>query len=228
MRLVLILLTLTLNLCLLFGQDQNGFGKVDLQIDSGEGQTFNIRNALLYERASIDFDTTVQVQDRQGLLTYYYPQVFDGEGNILRFILTPEEEGERFYDLIINLDDSLQERIIFENDTGKVYFSRNGELIPFRRYTQDFSGTVLLLKGLQEKKMISGEMDISFALPLDEHAANFSTINMNGTFEVPVGEFRAVSLSATAPISKEKKSYKKNLYLAIIISALAILALGLQ
>lgn len=220
---------LIVSIFFLFGQEgENTFGKVDLRIDAAEKKTLPIQNALLYERASIDFDTTVQVQDASGLLIYYYPQVISGEENILRLIVQHPDQAGKFYDIIVNLGDSLQGRIDFENDSARVFFSRNGELITFRRYSREINGTVLLLEGLQEKQMISGEMDLSFAMPVREEADDYSTIAVKGVFEVPVGEFRSVSLSASAPVKEEKKNYRRNLYLALIISAMAIIALGLQ
>lgn len=230
MRFILAVLISIFVFCLMMAQQpDNHFGKITMQVDSQEAKTFWITNALLYENASIDFDTTVQVQDDKEVVTYYYPQIVEGTDNVLRLILEPQDHADgTFYDVTFNLGDSLEETIAFEEDTAKVYFNRNGQLSDFRQVTRNLNGSFTISTEKHENQLISGELDISFDLPQTGHAAELSHISMAGNFEVPTGEFREVSLSSAAPAKRKSGKYKQNVIIAITITAIALIALGLR
>lgn len=230
MRLILAVLISIFGFSLMMGQEsKEHFGTITMQKDAQEEQNFWVTNALLYENAAIDFDTTVQVQDEKEIVTYYYPQILEGKDKVLRLILEPQEKADgNFYDVTINLGDTLKDKIAFNNDSAKIYFNRNGQLSDFRQATKNLSGSFLILPKKEESELISGELTISFDLPQSEQAAEFSRISMSGNLEVPTGEFREVSLSSSAPTKEQKSKYRQNIYFAIAITAIAILALGLK
>lgn len=230
MRLIWAVLILISGFSLIIAQESKEyFGTIAMQKNAQEEQNFWITNALLYENASIGFDTTVQVQDEKGIVTYFYPQILEGTDKILRFILEPKDNAnENFYDVTINLGDTLKEKVVFNNDSAKIYFNQNGQLSDFRQATKNLNGSFLISREQQENELISGELNISFDLPRSQQSAEFSRISMSGDFEVPTGEFREVSLSSSAPTKDKKSKYRQNAYFAIIITALAVIALGLR
>ncbi len=191
-----------------------------MQIDSGEEKGLNIRTAILYENADVDFDTTLQIQDGDGSKVLYYPQIIDGSNEILRLIMAPENSQENFYDVIFNLGDSLEDRVVYENADSKVFFNYRGKLNHFRRYTKNLNGKFLFLKESSEIEMISGEVNTTFQMPLDKDLSRFSTIALKGAFDVYLGEFRAVSLATGPQLQKKKTRYMKNLVIAMMMAAI--------
>lgn len=211
------LILFTIPLILMGQETETSFGKITMQINSGEKNSYNIKNAILYENAGVDFDTTVQIQDDENLKVLYYPQILIGDKKILRLILESSENN--FYDIIFNLGDSLKQRIIFENDSSKVFFSREGKLSSFKQYTKNLNGRILTLEPTKDK-IINGELNTSFDLPLDVDATKFSTISLKGTFDVYFGEFRSVSLTTGPPLQKKKKDYMRNIVIAMMMAAI--------
>lgn len=199
-------------------ESQISFGKMTMQIDSDEKNTLNITNAILYENASAEYDTTVQIQDEEKTEVLYYPQIVEGNEEILRFIIKSSENS--FFDIIFNLGDSLEERIVYENASAKVFFNQQGQLSGFKQYTKNLEGKFLFLKSTTKNKIISGELNTTFDLPLDVDATKYSKISLNGTFDVYFGEFRSVSLSTGPPLQKKKTTYMKNLVIAMMMAAI--------
>ncbi len=221
MRYLMILLYLIFFQAFLIGQESEiSFGSINVQIDSGEEGELNIRTAILYENADVDFDTALQIQDGDGSKVLYYPQIIDGSNEILRLIMAPENNQEDFYDVIFNLGDSLEDRIVYENAESKVFFNYKGKLDRFKRYTKNLNGKFLFLKEASEKEMISGEVNTTFQMPLDENSTQFSTVTLKGTFDVYLGEFRAVSLATGPQLQKKKTKYMKNLVIAMMMAAI--------
>lgn len=218
MRFNFVLLFLFITTFILTGQEPEiSFGKITMQINSGEKNSYNIKNAILYENAGVDFDTTVQVQDDENSKVLYYPQIVIGKEKILRLIIEASEND--FYDIIFNLGDSLKQRIVFENDSSKVFFGREGRLTSFRQYTKNLNGRILTLEPTKDK-IISGELNTSFDIPLNVDATEFSTISLKGAFEVYFGEFRSVSLTTGPPLQKKKKNYMRNVVIAMMMAAI--------
>lgn len=221
MRFAFVLLSILTIPLILLGQEpqesETSFGKITIQINSGEKKSFNIKNAILYENAGVDFDTTVQIQDDENTEVLYYPQIVIGKEEILRLIIESSEDN--FYDVIFNLGDSLRQRIVFENDSGKVFFEKGGKLTNFKQYAKNLNGRILTLEPTKEK-IISGELNTTFDLPLDADATQFSTISLKGTFDVYFGEFRSVSLTTGPPLQKRKKNYMRNVVIAMMMAAI--------
>jgi hypothetical protein len=219
MRISFTILFLTLICFYLFGQEsQVSFGKITMQIDSGKENTLNITNAILYENASVDFDTTVQIQDDEKTDVLYYPQIIAGKEEILRFIIKSSENS--FFDIIFNLGDSLEERIVYENASAKVFFNHQGQLNNFKQYTKNLAGEFIIHKPTTKEKVISGELNTTFDLPLDINATQYSKVSLSGTFNVYFGEFRSVSLSTAPPLQKKKTTYMKNIVMAMMMAAI--------
>jgi hypothetical protein len=215
------LLLIILSWIFLFAQEsESSFGSVQMQVDSSEGETYYIKSAVLYQNAAADFDTIAQVQSDSSNEILYYPQILEGENNILRLILALTDDS--FYDVIFNLGDSLGDSIVYDAADSKVFFSYEGRLTDFEQRTRNMNGRILINKPVSDEKQISGELNTSFELPLDKASTRISTIKLDGTFKVYFGEFRSVSLATGSPLQEDKKKYANNLVLAMMLVAIGV------
>jgi hypothetical protein len=218
---VICLLFLISSQAFLSAQDSElSFGSVQMQVDSGEGETYYIKSAVLYQNATVNFDTIVQIQSDSSNEILYYPQILEGEDNILRLILALNEDS--FYDVIFNLGDSLGDAIVFDAADSRVFFRYEGRLSNFEQHTKNLNGRILITQPASSEKQISGELDTSFELPLDKASARISTVKLSGTFSVYFGEFRSVSLATGSPLKENKKKYANNLVVALMLVAIGL------
>jgi len=205
---------------LTYGQSM---GKVSIRFDEQEPTEYNITGALLYQNVSLNYDTTSQIQDDNGTLYLYYPQFKDGSSNVLRLIMARPDNREHFYDLFINLGDSLQEEIQFNGADSLVFWGEDGRLVPMKIYSHQIQGSVQLDKA-QVGLRVTGRLALEFNYGLD----SLTHISVNGNFDVPVGKFREASITTGAPDKEKKAHYRRNLYAAIIISAILIAIFGFK
>lgn len=214
----------------LFAEPQGEFGSFTIKVNDQVEQSLDVIQALIYQRASLTYDTTAQIQDDNSFEVLYYPQIYDGPNHVLRLILkypeTDTNTGE-FYELYINLGDSLKERIELENEVSKVFLTRNGLLMRQKQSLKNLSGYVLLLEGLEKQEIISGELHLEFEAAFTGNANELTHVKMDGNFKVPLGEYRAASISSAKP-ARKKIDYKTRLYTAIAISVLIVLAFGIK
>lgn len=217
MRLFFLSLLLLIQFSFLAQGSETSFGSIKMQIDSGEANTYDINSAVLYQNASVSFDTIVQIQNEMSDEILYYPQILEGKDNILRLILALNEEN--FYDVIFNLGDSLQDAVVYNAADSKVFLSYDGQLKTFAQRTRNMNGQVLIAEPDSKQKQISGELNVSFELPLDPESMRVSTINLDGKFDVYIGEFRTVSLATGTPLKEKKKKYVNNLIVAAMLVA---------
>lgn len=220
MRLICLLFLILSQFSLFAQESESSFGTVKMQIDSGEAATYYIKSAVLYQNATVGFDTTVQIQSKASNEVLYYPQVLEGADNILRLILALDEN--HFYDVMFNLGDSLGDTVVYAAADSKIFFSYDGQLNAFEQRTRNLNGQILLTRPVSKEKQISGELDVSFELPRDKESTRISTITLAGTFNVFFGEFRSVSLATGTPLQENKNKYVNNLVIAIALAAIGI------
>jgi len=198
-------------------------GKVSIRFDEQEPGEYNITGALLYQSVSLNYDTTSQIQDERGALYLYYPQFKDGKSNVLRLIMARPDNPEHFYDLFINLGDSLQEEIQFNGADSLVFWGEDGRLVPTKIYSHQIQGRVQLDKAKVGQR-VTGKLALEFNFGSD----SLNHISVKGNFDVPVGKFRESSIATVAPDKEKKAHYRRNLYAAIIISAILIAIFGFK
>jgi hypothetical protein len=218
MRLICLLFLMWSQFSLLAQGPESSFGTVAMQIDSGEADTYYIKSAVLFQNASVGFDTTVQIQSAVSNEILYYPQILEGEDNILRLILALNEDN--FYDVVFNVGDSLGDTLVYNAVDSRVFFNYDGQLNTFEQTTRNLNGQILLTQSDPKEKQISGEIDVSFELPRDKELTRTSTITLAGTFSVYFGEFRSVSLATGTPLQKNKKKYVNNLVVAVALATI--------
>lgn len=220
MRLSILLFLILSHISLSAQDPESSFGSVVMQIDSGEGETYYIKSAVLYQNAAVSFDTVVQIQNGVSNDILYYPQILEGRDNILRLILALNEDS--FYDVIFNLGDSLGDAVVYDAADSKLFFSYDGRLSNFKQHTKNMNGQILLIRPVSKEKVISGELDVSFDLPLGKESTQVSTITLDGKFDVYFGEFRSVSLATGTPLKESKKQYVNNLVVAMMLVTIGI------
>ncbi len=220
MRVTCLFLIMLSRIFLFAQESESSFGSVQMQVDSSEAEKYYIKSAVLYQNAAADFDTTVQIQSDSSNEVLYYPQILEGENNILRLILGLNDDN--FYDVIFNLGDSLGDVIVYDADDSKVFFSYEGRLANFEQRTRNLNGRIIIDKLASNEKQISGELNTTFELPLDKESTRTSTIRLDGAFKVHFGEFKSVSLATGGPLQENKKKYANNLVLAMMLVAIGL------
>ena len=70
-------------------------GELTITIDEIDVQLYNIQNALLYKNVLIEYDSTVLIQNDEGNRILVYPQLREGNNNVLRLIIGEIQESNR-------------------------------------------------------------------------------------------------------------------------------------
>ncbi|HFE63986.1 hypothetical protein B1H10_04830 [candidate division KSB1 bacterium 4484_188] len=212
-----------------FSKDQaDYFGEVSLKINSGPANDFIIERALLYRQVSVRYDSTALLQGKKWHQVLYYPQIEEGEKNVLRLIFSDKKDTlETFYDLFIDLGDSVPDSVHWENEQSKLYLAYNGTAQNIQPESKNISGDILIIKS-KKSEAVSGKFDLSFAAPLFNGENNVHNFHITGTFDVPVGEYKTTSLATEKTRKALKKKYKNNIYLALVLSAFIIAIFGFR
>jgi hypothetical protein len=207
-------------------QTEGEFGTIAAKLDDNPEKQYHVTQAFVYRRAALDFDTTALIQDEDDYEILYYPQINAGKEYILRLILKlPETPGEDFYDVFINMGDSLKKSYNLEDKTSKIFITHNGKLQKHKQYVENVTGLVLVNQDLETQEMISGELHTDFDISFSGNKSHH--LNLSGSFEVPTGDYRTSTIASKKP-DKNKERYKSRLYTALAISAIIILAFGLR
>lgn len=203
-------------------------GEITLKIDDGPKTKYPIKQALLYRNVSIDYDSTILLQSSKSIKVLYYPQLDQGEENVLRLIVE-RKMGRKsdFYDFFINVGDSLQDSLYWENERGRIFLAHRGEVWPTRAYAENVRGEVVLVES-KSNRAVTGSLHLNFDLPglsFDRQAHHFQ---VEGTFDVPVGSFRETSLSTATVDRAQKQKYRNNLYLALGLTLVILVLFGFK
>ena len=202
------------------------FGEIQLQIDQQSPRVYNIVQALLYHQVDIRYDTTVVVQNADSLTYLFYPQLIQGQRIILRLIAQSKTLEPDFYDLFILLGDSLSETMVFQHRDSSIYIKHNGLLETVQKYSRNLSGE-FRLKETQGGRNIVGNFSITFDYPIVVNDTRMHRVQLEGNLRVPTGKFRETSLATEAQQEERKKSFQRNLAVAIIITIIIVSTIGL-
>ncbi|NOX37523.1 MAG: hypothetical protein GXO78_08295 [Calditrichaeota bacterium] len=202
------------------------FGEIQLQIDQQPPRMYNIVQALLYRQVDIKYDTTVVVQNADSVTYLFYPQLIQGQRIILRLIAQSKTLEEDFYDLFILLGDSLSETMVFRQQDSSIFIKHNGLLETVQKYSRNLSGE-FRLKETQGGRNVVGDFAIDFDYPIVENDTRMHRIHLEGSLRVPTGKFRETSLSTETQQEERKKSFQRNLAVAIIITIIIVSTIGL-
>ncbi|GAB4374216.1 MAG: hypothetical protein Kow0042_18670 [Calditrichia bacterium] len=208
--------------------EESYFGDITIAIGGLAPKTYTIQRALLYRNVSISYDSTALIQNSKSVKVLYYPQLDKGTDNVLRLIFGEEaDSSQKFFDLFLNLGDTIPDSVNWKDDRGVVYLAYNGLAQPARLFTDHINGTVHLIKS-RKSEGISGALDLNFQMPFSARDSSAYLVDVEGTFDVPVGEYRRMSLSTAETREKLKKKYEENIYLALVLSAFIIVIFGFR
>ncbi len=205
------------------------FGSFFLSIDNQPSVQYHIREALLYRRVAVRFDTTAQVQNKKGISHFLYPQLERGTGNILRFLIfeVGSSKNHQFYDLFIDLGDSLPDSVVWRGAEDRIFLAHNAMLQPVSISTHNINGKIVFTH-IDENKEVEGTLAVEFDSRAAIPEGQAHHIKMEGQFKVPMGEFRAASLASVTKEKEMEGKYRRNIYLAIVMTIFLVIIFGVQ
>ncbi len=209
--------------------EEISFGHFFISLDNHPSVQYHIREALLYRRVAIRYDTTAQIQNNRGMEHLMYPQLERGTGNILRFLIfeVGTARNDQFFDLFIDLGDSLPDSLVWNGQQGGIFLAYNAMLRPDKAEARNVKGKIVFVK-IDENKEVEGHLKVEFDTrnaTLDDQEHH---ILIEGDFKVPMGEFRAASLASVAKDKELESKYRRNIYLAIIMTIFLVIVFGVQ
>ncbi|MFZ0391886.1 MAG: hypothetical protein WAN36_15600 [Calditrichia bacterium] len=203
------------------------YGNIYLDIQGLPAGKLPIQRALLFQGVTISYDSTVLVQNPKGQRILYYPQMNEGSGNVLQLIIGEQTDSvANFYDVYVDLGDTLQKEIRWTNRSGSVFLAYNGLAQPFTPSSRNISGSISL--DTQNKEAVAGTIDIRFQQKLLMEDASPRQIILKGDFDVPVGKYRESSIAAAETEKQKKNKYRNNIYLAVVISIFILAIFGFK
>jgi hypothetical protein len=202
-------------------------GEVTITIDEIDEQLYNIQNALLYKNVSIEYDSTVLIQNYEGNQILVYPQLREGSNNVLRLIIGEIQEPNRnFYDIFLNLGSYISDTIHWTNEYNKVFLSKNGRTLPIEARSININGSINF-RELDKKNRFAGQIHLEFDFPLI-YSGTLNHIKINGSYDVLSGEYREISMASASNGNIRKKRNRSTIHMLIIFSVLFFLYLGFK
>ncbi len=208
--------------------DNKSFGNIKLVIDSSDSLALNVQTALLYRNVTLDYDSTLLVQNREGVNIKYYPQFGKGKQNVLR-ILAGEILGEkpRFYDIFFILGDSIPDSVNWKETNSKILMVPNGYVTANKAVSEDINGKINFDRD-KKGNIIAGSLNLNFNIQLFESYDILNQVIMSGAFELAVGTYRELALSKSESDVNKKKRGRQSLYLGIVFTVFLIAIFGLR
>ncbi len=208
--------------------DIPSIGEMSVQTDNQKKINYPIRQALIYRRVTLAYDTTAFVQSDYTSMVLVSPQFNRGENNVLRIIFgNLDIQFPDFYDLLIILGETLKDTISWKGDSSLIFLSRNGLLQSHQTWSKNINGEIIFSSS-RKKEIQSGVMKLDFDMEGMVSLALKNHFNLSGTFELLVGDYRDISLGQTDSALKEKERKRQNIYWALIISAFLIAIFGIR
>jgi hypothetical protein len=212
----------------LFCADDKYFGEIIIQFDSTLEQTYNIERALLFRNVSIVNDSTATIQNEEGVDVFFYPQLNEGHQNVLRLIARENSDStSKFYDIFINLGDSIPDNLNLQNENGLIYILPNGEALSNVSVSQNINGEIKINQDTKSEA-VSGRIDLNLDYSSYNDINVYQQIHLAGNFNVPVGVYEETSLATEADRKSRESKYKRNIYAGLIISIFLIAIFGLK
>ena len=199
--------------CRISGIAQEGdFGKLNIKIDDEPERSYQVQRALLYRQVSIKYDSTVLVQNKMSNDIYYYP--------------TFKKDKQDFFDIFINIGDSIPDSLTYTNSTNDIFISKNGKIQLFKSNSQNINGSIHIK--YEKEKVVAGRLDLSFLIKNYLEIDRTEKFVLNGSFEVAAGDYRELSMGITSSDKEASSKKKQSLYFAIILSVFFIVIFGLR
>lgn len=205
--------------------EKDNFGEVMVQINDRPAEKYYIGGVDLYKNVSIDYDTTLQVQEKDATVFYYYPQLDAGEHYVLHMILNSGGEGEKApYDFYVDLGSSIDGEIVISAADSNLFINPNGRFTRSRAYAYDHNGTYRIASD-PLSGTVNGSIRASFEYPAagDGAAERFS---MEGTFKIPTQNVQEGDATNIAAVERKDSVFRNLAYAAI--GSLVIVLMVLQ
>lgn len=199
----------------------DNFGEVMVQVNDRPAQKYYIGGVDLYKNVSIDYDTTLQVQEKDATVFYYYPQLNAGEHYVLHMILNSSKEEEAApYDFYVDLGKSIDGEIVINAADSNLFITPNGRFTRSRPYARDHNGSYRIASD-PLSGAVNGAIRATFEYPApgDGTVEHFS---MEGSFKIPTQNVQEGDATNIAT-SEKKDSVFRNLAYAALGSVVIVL-----
>jgi hypothetical protein len=208
--------------------DQKKFGNLEFQIDEREPINFDIQRALLYQNVSIEYDTTILIQNENSSQLLFFPQVSSGEVSILRIIFGDFAfQKKNFYDIYFMIEDSIPDSLAWTDDSAKIFMAVNGNAKSFQSHSKNINGYILFDRN-NDEEIISGKLDMGFDISVLRDEGEYNHMNIKGSFDLVVGEYRELTLGEQVSDVDKKKKQRQNIYLAVIFAVFLVAIFGFR
>lgn len=208
--------------------ESDKFGNITLTIDDYGTKEYPVKQAILYKKVSITYDSTILVQNKSSSNLMYIPQLRAGESNILRIVIGDyAAPGKEFYDFYFDIGNAIPDSLTWKNETKKIFMTHNGKAFSFKPTTREISGEIDFVKK-NEQDVNSGTINLNFNM----HPIDVPTISkfftLKGSFTITTGEYREITLEKTIMQEKKKKQRNQIAYFAVIASVLFFVYMSLK
>ncbi len=198
--------------------DESKFGVVGVKLDNKELINYEVKQALLYRKVSIEYDSTILIQNQKELRILYIPQLSSGKGNILRIILRKfNDQSNNFLDIFFHLADTIRDTLIWEDVTNKIFMTASGNALPFKQISKQINGKIIFTRN-DDQEIISGKLGIDFYIGLFDSVAHLNHIFLDGYFTIMVGDYRRITLEESLTREERRKRISNITQFGIITS----------
>lgn len=198
--------------------DESKLGVVGVKLDNYELINYEVKQALLYRKVSIEYDSTILIQNQKASKILYIPQLSSGKGNTLRIILKKiDDQSDNFLDIFFHLGDTIRDTLIWEDVTNKIFMTASGNALPFKQMSEQIEGKIIFTRN-DDQEIISGKLLLDFYLGLFDTAAHLNHIFLDGYFTIMVGDYRRITLEKSLTREEKRKRVSNIAQFAIITS----------
>jgi hypothetical protein len=195
-----------------FGQEGNqeplSLGSGFIGIDDQKSEII-IEKGILFSSTSMVYDTVVWIEKGNTSHPLFYPQLVKGSHAIIRLTARDVKNQNVFYDIFVELMDTLTNRYPLNTGTAKVFVIKNGELHdrPFQMKSLDGEFIIFTRK----KK----ELEVSlYFKTMQFNWGKENLIDCKASFTLPAFEYRESDIVSPVAKKAKQKIYKRNMQLA--------------
>ncbi len=198
--------------------DESKLGVVGVKLDNHELINFEVKQALLYRKVSIEYDSTILIQNQKASKILYIPQLSSGKGNTLRIILKKiDDQSNNFLDIFFHLGDTIRDTLFWEDVTNKIFMTASGKALPFKPMSEQIEGKIIFTRN-NDQEIISGKLEMDFYLGLFDSVNHLNHIFLDGYFTILVGDYRRITLEKSLTREEKRKRVSNVTQFAIITS----------
>jgi hypothetical protein len=199
----------------LFAMDK--MGDIKIQINDGVPRYYIIKQAFIYQDASIAYDSSVIIQNEETLQVLFFPQLSMGENNLLRLVFGDiDGDHSDFFDYYFLLGDSLSDTLFWQNDIDKIFMTYNGRPHNFIAISKGINGQITFNRN-KSGEFTSGAINVKYSVPSSASAKKFNRFGLDGAFSLIVGDYHKLTLESNYDKAKKKRAIRKNIIIGTIV-----------